>query len=195
MMLAQHYALPTQLLDWTESPLVALYFAVTDHMGSDGCLYALSPSLLNLYCADGNPDFTPNASNHGLIDYSEWPVQAIAMKAARYKDEAIQAKYPRYEWSSDGRILPKVLAILTKESDKRIVAQIGRFTIHTSRDSIEDINSAISERFKSGFLKRYLVPSRFKPGLKDMLERMGFWKWNLFPDLQSLAEGLKTGGV
>lgn len=42
MILAQHFGLPTRILDWTENPLVALYFAVanTNEISDDGMLYA-----------------------------------------------------------------------------------------------------------------------------------------------------------
>lgn len=39
--IAQHYGMPTRLLDWTENPLVALFFACIDKRQKDGTLWIL----------------------------------------------------------------------------------------------------------------------------------------------------------
>ena len=42
--LMQHYHIPTRLLDWTTSFLVALYFAVLEPFDEDGTLFILNPA-------------------------------------------------------------------------------------------------------------------------------------------------------
>ncbi|MCB5383968.1 FRG domain-containing protein [Blautia glucerasea] len=44
----QHYGLPTRLLDWSESPLVALYFALSEKKDDiDAAVWIMNPMKLN----------------------------------------------------------------------------------------------------------------------------------------------------
>jgi hypothetical protein len=53
LFLAQHYGIPTRLLDWSTSPLVPLYFACDKDLDKEGAVFSTEMSLW--YSADENP--------------------------------------------------------------------------------------------------------------------------------------------
>jgi len=111
LFLAQHYGLPTRLLDWSENPLVSLYFAVSDQKEKDGCIWALWPTGLNLHFRTAD----------GLVQIRDPKAVELAKSAF-------------YENSSPGNV---IVAIDGQEIDARMLVQMSRFTLHTYHLAIE----------------------------------------------------------
>lgn len=166
LFLMQHYGVPTRLLDWSESPLIALFFALETEnkktIKKDGALWLLYPSELNR---------NTNIDRDGYI-----PAFEDATQMDTYSTD-------KYVTGRDEGILPKA-AIATRNSP-RIQAQLGVFTIsHHKKTPIEEIGD------KSHFVK-YLIPKEDKKNLMEEINLIGVNKFQIFPELSVIGEIIK----
>ena len=172
LLLMQHYRMPTRLLDWTESPLVALYFVVGErsHLGEDGALWALDPLALNKKILSLEDDA------EALVDIG---------------DDDLQGYMPINFTTKPLEMGP--VAVIAKRNDPRVIAQQGVFTIHASLRPMEEYLASALDGASSGdwILRRYRVPKESKEGLLDELRLLGVEEASLFPDLEHVAAFVK----
>ncbi len=163
----QHFRLPTRLLDWTESILIAAYFAVNSEKektkDKNGVIYALWPGKLNQICEGLKKE------NQTLNPYYE-PASGI-----------IRACFDRSRPDET-----KILAIQTIEIDIRMMVQKSKFTLHGSHEALERHSG------RDAFLLKFTIPSETKSVIRNDLFYMGYLEGNVFPDLDHLASELRT---
>lgn len=145
LFLMQHYRLQTRLLDWTESLLIAIYFAVKKSEKEEpGVLYALSPFVLNEHQLNKTCIFSPDGP----------PMKPLF-------DHAFTEKVPKCK---------KVAAIYSREIDVRLMAQQSVFTIHGYNKPLDEIDG--NEHFLLKFqidaeLKRDLYLTLYEFGIRE----------------------------
>lgn len=157
--LMQHYGLPTRLLDWTMSPLAAAFFAVSyNPTPGPGAIWVLAPALLNKRATD---------LDHGML--------LLSGPAAR---ELLQ---PAFGFAAAST---KVMAVVGRDVDFRMIMQQGGFTIHGDATPLE------SQPYIEGALAKLVIPEAAKQTFIDELWSMGVRRSALFPDLGNLAKEL-----
>jgi hypothetical protein len=154
----QHYGVPTRLLDWSESPLVAMFFAVDDfrnHPDTDSAIWCLKPVQLN--------------KNAGISDPDE--VQYIPS----FDDSELEPYETERLRRSRTGLLP--IATIATRNNPRIQAQIGTFTIHhTVKTPIEDVGD-------KSHVSKYIIPHSERETLQKELKLLGINRFSLFPEL------------
>lgn len=160
LFMMQHYLMPTRLLDWTESPLIATYFATNEHDDEDGALWILLPVELN---------------KHSNIE----PEHSFEIPS--FEDKALKNYTPESIASEKTSKLNPIAAIATR-NNSRMQSQLSVFTInHRSDLMIEDIGD-------KKHIWRYIIPNDKKDNIRKELKLMGIGKFQLFPELSSISD-------
>lgn len=161
--LMQHHRMPTRLLDWSESPLTGLWFALNTDDPEDETHDA------SLWCID------PLALNRAAKLRGRWTEELPAFG----RDDILNNYLP--DRQKDGAVSEPIAAVASREF-RRIVAQQGNFTIsHSGSDPVDAIGDKTH-------VWRINVPALAKPKLREDLAYLRFTELLMFPDLDRAAK-------
>ena len=178
MFLMRHHNLPSRLLDWTENPLVGLYFAVRPKEGEnepdtahDGVLWCLLPTHLNrLSLAWPDDDYSLPMFTHHEAEFT------------RSENDTLDLYLPSKMRALSRKATRPPAAAIAKRTNQRMRAQAAVFTIHHMNDDPLE-NSGDGKH-----VWRYKIPSQSKKSIYANLKRMGITERTLFPSLDNVAK-------
>ena len=163
MSLMQHYGLPTRILDWSSSPLVACYFALEKNReeNNDSCIWVLVPRKINIQEGFGEYVYPIDA----------YTVQQMLMPA--FKDKAkFEDKYK-----------DKIIACHSVKKDLRMYSQQSSFTVHNSQRKLEDICDDET-------LFKFVIPHYCKEKMYESVNILGISTSFIYPDMEHISRDI-----
>ncbi|MCQ2506365.1 MAG: FRG domain-containing protein [Lachnospiraceae bacterium] len=167
--LMQHYGLPTRMLDWSKSPLIAVFFAVEtykEYPKMDSVVWVLVPSKLNEKMGFGDCVYPLDAET----------TQEMLLPAFKHNHH-------------NPELVDRILACSSVNNNLRMYSQQSNFTVHNSLKKLEDICD-------EDMLYKIVIPANKKEYFIDSLRVFGITESFIYPDLEHLSNELKdTYGI
>ena len=169
----QHYGTPTRLVDFSESPYVALYFALE-------ALNHASKASFSLFMIDYRGILEKSIEHIKSVDRDfKETRQTIQGK----QDEIFERIVDRFSYDIAWITEPTIL-------NARIDRQSGSFLLSGNRGKkIEEVLS--SKLYTDVDMQKLEIPCEFAPGVYALLRKMNVTSKSLYGDLDGLAKSIR----
>lgn len=172
LFIAQHYGLPTPLLDFTRNPMISLFFACIANYKKDGALYAVGIKAQEVF----NPsDFKTEREDYNIAAYNLM-TSGDNPKTPNDLDAFKFIVPPQF----DPRIKTQNSVFCCFPHDKLTVKldlQI-KDNLQEKKLSIGDMN----------YIEKWIVPHGNKETILEELNKIGINHATLFPDMDGLGQ-------
>jgi hypothetical protein len=168
---AQHHGVPTRLLDWTYSPLVAAFFATRPRDGEerDRAVWRLDWQQVHRAFR-----FPPLALLPRDLD-------------SIFQDGGHASPWQLFTRDSSAHSF--ACLVEPPSLDQRIVAQAAVFTMGT--DKTRSFDGFLIDHDLGSALMKYIIPADRVPAIRDQLDLVGVDERRLFPDLDGVAAAIR----
>jgi hypothetical protein len=167
---AQHHGLPTRLLDWTYSPLVAAHFATLDsERRSNRVVWRLDWKKVHQF--------------FGL------PELALVIQDLK---EILGDRRPLTPWalfSAPSDAKPFACMLEPPSLNSRIVAQSATFTLCS--DNHQSFERFLEQHGLGSTLTKFIIPAKETARFRDQLDLVDVDERRLFPDLDGVAAEMR----
>ena len=169
--LAQHHGLPTRLMDWTVSPLVAAHFATanTEKFDTDGVIWMVNSRLVHRRL----PDKLKQELEREGADYFTVEMLARTVPSLRELDALSPPCF--------------VVFFEPPSIDDRITNQYALFSV------MPDAKACLDQWLTDhpNLWQRLIIPARLKWEIRDKLDQANITERVLFPGLDGLSQWQK----
>lgn len=180
--LAQHYGIPTRLMDWSHDPFTACFFASTSDIGDDNahdiCVWAMNSHWITLLKKSGKINkinfFTPNYKNN----------------------ENVTAQKGLFTYCSSTlkrNVFPKEVFTLAHDRRDEILGQKDKVDIRSLDEVIFDelIKGSNVNLGNEPLFIKVTLPNTFRMELYRMLILLGYDYPRIYPGYHGVAKHLE----